>query len=451
MQERGIKRFFRPITWSVYSFLFVILFGSFLLSLPISLQKAQSISYIDALFISTSATCVTGLSTLDIGTVFSRFGQSVILLLIQIGGIGITVYTSFIFLLISNRIPFSGRMSVVQVLITQTVDIKKFLLSAIFFIFTLESIGAFCLYLENPVQFHGFSALFHAISAFCNAGFSLFPKNLETFAHNLPACVVIMLLIITGGLGISVLDETRHWIFSRPSKRVPLSRYAKMVYRTTFFLIAAGTLLIWFAEASNPATPESSELFLPSLFQAVTARTAGFNTLPIASMTGASLLFLMGLMSIGGASGSCAGGLKISTFRILCAYLHAELTGRPQAVVCERAVPRQELQQALALFFFFMVAALGSTLLLALSEGSFQAYNVSPIHLLDSLFEVISALATVGLSTGITDNLNDFSKLVLVFDMFIGRVGLFALLLTLQQLHGTRQHYRHAEASLPIG
>lgn len=443
-------RYFSPLTWPVYSFALVTLLGALSLWWGGSAQPGESVDFVDALFISTSAVCVTGLSTLDIAASFNQTGLWIILLLIQLGGLGITTYTSLMFLLLRNRVPFTDRLAVSQALLSGDFDLRAFLRHVVLIVFVIEGIGAVLLYFLVPGRFTLFTAAFHSISAFCNAGFSTFTNNLNIFVENISVNVIIMLLIVLGGLGFAVLEETRHKLFSRRGRHRPFSRHARMVYATTFFLIIAGAVCIWLAETRNPESPSNLSLILPSLFQSVTARTAGFNTVSLSALTSTSLLVLMVLMFIGGSPGSCAGGIKTTTFRVLAGFVAAQISGRSQVVIAGRAAGRDIQNRALTLFFLAVSFICLSTLGMSVSESSFAAHSKTPVPLLDLMFEVISAFATVGLSTGITASLTDASKLILVLNMFVGRVGLFTLVMALQSLRRHRL-YAYPEANLPLG
>lgn len=442
------QRFFSPLTWPIYSFALVTLAGSLMLWWPGTANPGTTVDYVDALFIATSAVCVTGLSTLNIGEVFNSGGLWSILLLVQLGGLGITTYTSLMFLLVRNRVPFTDRLAVTNALLSDAFDLGAFLRHIVLITLTIEGMGAALLFFSAPAHFSLFSAVFHSISAFCNAGFSIFPNNLESFSNNLPISGTIMLLIVLGGLGFTVLEETRRKLFSKGPR--PLSRYARTVYTTTLFLILAGAVGIWLAESRNPASPSNFSLILPSFFQSVTARTAGFNTVSIGALTSTSLLVLMVLMFIGGSPGSCAGGIKTTTFRVLAGFVSAQLSGRSQVVISGRAAGRDIQNRALTLFFLAVLFICASTMAMTLFESSFTPHAQTPIPLLDIMFEVVSAFATVGLSTGITASLSDASKLVLVTNMFVGRVGLFTLVMALQSFRHVRA-YEYPEANIPLG
>lgn len=438
-----------PLTWPVYSFAMVTFLGSLMLWWPGAARPGIHVNYVDALFIATSAVCVTGLSTLNIVEVFNSTGLWTILLLVQLGGLGITTYTSLMFLLLRNRVPFTDRLAVTHALLSDAFDLGAYLRHVVAMVLVIELTGALWLYFSDPVSFGGFSALFHAVSAFCNAGFSLFHLNLEDFAQNWAVSGGIMMLIILGGLGFTVLEETRKKLM-RGRQGKPFSRYARTIYATTAFLIVAGAVGIWFAEMQNPHSPNPNDFILPALFQSVTARTAGFNTVSLSALTSTSLILLMVLMFIGGSPGSCAGGIKTTTFRVLSSFLNAQISGRSQVVINGRAAGVATRDRALTLFFLAALTICLSTLGLTVTESSFAPHAQAPVPLLDLMFEVVSAFGTVGLSTGITASLSEGGKLIVAGNMFVGRVGLFTLVLAMQSLRSART-YSYPEGYLPLG
>ncbi len=495
-------KLFSPITWPVISFALVIVVGTIFLSLPFSLAEGQTLSYIDALFLATSAVCVTGLTPLDIGTTLSGVGQSILLTLIQLGGLGITTYTSLVFILWRNRIPLSDRLAVNQAMLNKDiVDVRAFVCQVVLLVATFEGTTALLLYLYDPILFHPFNALFHAISAFCNAGFSTFPDNLLSFRQDLVVNSIIGLSIIFGGLGFAVLHELilvnyahikrlrtyiQHYTSSKKQKHCPfpfqkrqkntlhistvtntrhVDRYSRIVINTSFWLIIVGGLLIVIMEwphdtnlhrIAKDATITQhiynhASLFLSSFFQSISARTAGFATVDMALLSDASLLILIGLMFIGGAPGSCAGGIKVTTFRVLTGFFRAQLQGKKDVLVGDRAVYDATLRQALTLFFFGALTIAVSVVVLCMIENRFAADNASdPTPLLPLLFETVSAFSTVGLSMNLTPELSDPSKIIIILNMFIGRVGFIGLLTALHSLRPAPKYFYPA-ANIPIG
>lgn len=452
------RRLFSPVTWPVISFLAAIVLGALTLALPFSHAGDAHLGWLDALFLSTSAVCVTGLSTVDISTVLSPAGQAVLLLLIQTGGLGVMTYTSLAFLLWRRQVPFTSREAVSQALLGGSFDLPAFLRQITGIVLGIELLAALALHLHDPVFFTPFRAIFHAVSAFCNAGFALRADNLMSWQRDTAVNVIISLCVIFGGLGFGVLRELLG-LLTRGRLGAPvtrLSRFSRLILRTSLFLIVAGGLLIYVIEWRRPGNEhlvgEGFNLLLTSFFHSVSARTAGFNTVDMAHLSLASLLVIMLLMFIGGGPGSCAGGIKLGTFRVLVGYFLSQFRGNDQIVLGGRGVPHENVKQALTLFFLYCLTIVGSLFLLTLTETGIlhrsDAHSGLPfVHL---LFEVVSALGTVGLSVNVTPQLTAEGKLIIIFNMFAGRVGLLSLLLAIRSLR-RRTSYAYAEAQMPIG
>jgi len=451
------KKIFPPLALPIYCFAVAILLGAGMLCLPISCT-GKTVSFIDALFTATSAACVTGLTVVDTGATFTRFGQTVILMLIQLGGLGIMTFSSLLFFLWRRRISLTDHIAVGQSLLKDpTFHLGRFLTSMVATTFVIESTGALALFLFDPTGFSPYSAVFHAISAFCNAGFGLFPDNLVGYVGHAGVNLVIVWLIVAGGLGFHVLIECysvgRERLFKRSghAAKPRLSWYTKIVLNTSLFLIVAGLVLIWFAEfTSGRYTLNLFEQFLAALFQSVTCRTAGFNTLDIGRMGDASLAIMVVLMFIGGSPGSCAGGIKTTTFRALLAFSKAEMLGRKQAVIGKFALDAGTVNRALTLTIFAAALVFCSTLIMCFSEGATSPGAVAHIRFLEILFEVVSAFGTVGLSTGITPSLTMTGKLLITALMFIGRLGPILFLSFLQGFQEPLR-FKWSEKSMLIG
>lgn len=451
------KRLFSPLTWPIFSFLAAIVVGTILLSLPVSHQSGQDMTLVDACFLATSAVCVTGLAPLDISAVLSRFGQGTLLFLIQVGGLGVMTYTSLIFLLWRSHVPFTSREAVSQALLGGDFNLKAFLCQVLVLVFSIEAVAAILLYWHDPRFFHPFSAVFHAVSAFCNAGFALSPDNLVTFREDVTVNLVIAGSVILGGIGFGVLREMLGLAtggrLGAPVRR--LSRFSRLVVKTSIFLIVLGTALIFciefFRAGNEQSVGDGAGLAVAAFFQSVSARTAGFNSVDMASLSEASLLVLMGLMFIGAGPGSCAGGIKVVTFRVLAGYVAAQFRGDRQIVLEGRGVPAENVTRALTLFFLYSMLICLSTFLLSITEnGILHRTGMEGMPLLRILFEAVSALGTVGLSVNLTPELSAEGKIILIFNMFAGRVGLLSLLMAVQSLQ-PRKAYRVAETQLPIG
>lgn len=452
------RRLLSPVTWPVISFLAAILLGTLGLALPFSHADGADLAVIDALFVATSAVCVTGLSTVDVSAVLSPAGQGILLLLIQVGGLGVMTYTSLAFLLWRRQVPFTSREAVSQALLGGSFDLKAFLRQVAGIVLGVELLAALALHLRDPAFFTPFRAFFHAVSAFCNAGFALRADNLMAYRDDVPVNVIICLCVILGGLGFGVLRELLG-LLSRGRLGAPatrLSRFSRLVLRTSLFLVIAGCLLIYVTEWRRPGNEhqlgEGSRLLLTAFFHSVSARTAGFNTVDMAHLSLASLLVIMLLMFIGGGPGSCAGGIKLGTFRVLVGYFLAQFRGNDQIVLGGRGVPHENVKQALTLFFLYCLTIVGSLFLLTITEtGILHRSNAdSGLPFVHLLFEVVSALGTVGLSVNVTPQLTLEGKIIIIFNMFAGRVGLLSLLLAIRSLR-RRTNYAFAEAQVPIG
>ncbi len=393
-----------------------------MLLLPAATPAGQPIGVIDALFTSTSAACVTGLTVRDTGTGFTPFGQGVILALIQLGGLGIMTLSLLVFTL-------GGRLSIGQLsLLEQTLaapgspDLRRLVRLVFTSTFAAEGVGATLLYLRwndtlGPAR-AAWYALFHSVSAFCNAGFALFPDNLMSWRGDWTVNLVVMVLIVLGGLGFLVQHDLRHTRWHLRG----LGLHSRLALAVTAILVAAGTFALWALEGRGSfATMSPLERFQAALFQSVTARTAGFNTIDFATLAPASLLLVMLLMFVGGSPGSCAGGIKTTTAAVLALTTRARLGGRQHVNAFHRTLPPRLVQTAFALTSLaFTAAATGVFLLLLLEGEAVRAGRCSP---LDLAFEAVSALGTVGLSTGITPRLGDGARLVVTALMFVGRVG----------------------------
>ncbi len=469
------KRFTLPFVLPVAAFASVILIGTFLLWWEGCAAK-DPVAFIDALFISTSSVCVTGLASVDPSTVFNRGGHVVMMILIQLGGLGITTYTTLIFYFWSRRISLTDRLAVGDALLHDpSFHLGKFLQRVVTTILALEALGALSLYCMESQRIGVFNAVFLAVSAFCNAGFALWPDNLIGWQQHLGVNVAVMSLIVCGGLGFAVVDECLRVGWARIADRrrasgewapgtirfrsglpahspLKLSRHSRLVLRASFWLILGGALLIMLTEhfANDADTASLGEQILPAFFQSVTARTAGFCTTDIARITDASLLALIVLMFIGGSPGSCAGGIKTTSFSVLLAFIRAQLRGRSQVVVAGRAVDTATLNKVFVLLTFALLTVMAATFILVYTEGGANHHGKTPFQVLDLLFEAVSAFATVGLSTNVSPQLSVAGKLIDCALMFIGRLGPIWLITTLQQFQ-TEPKYRLPEADLPIG
>jgi len=445
-----------PIVFPIVFFILLILFGSFFLQVS-EQNNADSLSWTDAVFTATSAACVTGLVVVDTGSYFTIFGKTIILFLMQIGGLGIMTFTSLSIYIWRRRTTITDRIAVGQVLLHDTTfNLGKFLIEIVSWTFIIEAAGACLLYLMAPDAFTPFSAVFHAVSAFCNAGFSLFSDSLTAWKGEWGINTVFIAMIVVGGIGFSVFIESKNkilqWLHARPSTPgIGISWYAKIVTQTSLFLIVFGWIAIYLCEfVGYNRMMLLDDAILTSLFQSVTARTAGFNTLDIGQMTNVSLVILLFLMFIGGAPGSCAGGIKVTTFRVLTAAIWSQLNGKKQVALGKFAVADKSVQKAMVLFVLSIVIIFLAVFLLDFTEGGDKPHHLVRGQYLEILFESVSAFCTVGLSTGLTAKLSIAGKWIIILLMFIGRLGPFVLINALQSVQKL-QYYKLPEENVMIG
>lgn len=404
----------------------MILFGSVLLMLPVAARNGNGTPFIDALFTATTATCVTGLVVHDTFSYWSIFGQIVILCLIQIGGLGFMTLATLFSLAVRRKISYNERLLISESLGKDSaqgvVSLTQHLLIGTI---VIESAGMLILAVKF-IPTMGFStglyyAIFHSVSAFCNAGIDLMGQfgpysSLTAYADDWVVNLTIMSLIIIGGLGFMVWEN----IYRSKSFR-DLSVHSKLVLIITVFLIVMGTLLILLFEYDNPETLADKpwdEKILASLFQSVTCRTAGFNTIDLAQMRNASIIVMTILMFIGGAPGSTAGGVKVTVIGILLFTILSTMRGRDDVNVMGKRLGGNNVFRAMMIFIIAMVILCTGTLLLCAFED---------ISIRESVFEIASALGTVGLSLGITPSFGLPAKIMLICIMFMGRVGVFTM------------------------
>ena len=411
------------------SFLAVIFLGSLLLSLPISSADGEAVPYLDALFTATTATCVTGLVTLSTASAWSIFGQAVILVLIQVGGLGVVTIMSALMILLQKRMGIGDRLLLQDAFNLNSLSgIVRFVKRVILGTALVEGIGAL-LYMTVFVPEFGprgiWIAVFTSISAFCNAGMDIIADNsLCSYATNPIINLVTCALIVLGGIGYIVWWDVMGLRKGSAGMR-RLSLHSKIAISTTLLLIFGGGLLILLFEYHNPRTIAELSLFdklQVSLFQSVTTRTAGFATVPQQDLTNASSLLCLLLMFIGGSPVGTAGGIKTVTIAVLVASALSSIRNRQEVTLFQRNISKQAVSKAVAVTTMSFVILYTSTLLLS---------AVSPGDPLDILFETVSATATVGLSRDLTPYLNAYGKIIIIGTMYLGRVGPISLALAL--------------------
>lgn len=443
---RKLQKRLSPAQIIVFSFLLIIIVGGLLLSLPISHGTDVYVSVLDAFFTSVSAVCVTGLVTLTTATTWSFFGKIVILTLIQIGGLSLITIFTFFMVNIGKKISLKSRLAIQTAFNNSSLGgMVRMVILIIKGTLIFELIGAvllFISFMSQGIIWHKalFYGIFHSISAFCNAGFDIIGEtSLVKYAGNLGINIVIMILITTGGIGFTVWQDIVIKLKFRLSKRTKqksrLSLHTKLALFFTGVLLLSGTIFFMVTEYYNPNTLGNLTIghkLLASLFQSVTLRTAGFATITQGGLTEASKLFSSILMIIGGSPGGTAGGIKTVTIAIILCSVWSIIKGRNKIVVFDRAISVTTLQKALTVTVLIIALLFAGTTVLSFTEN-----NVAFLHSTsDILFEVASALGTVGLSTGITPFLTEVGKIVLMICMFIGRIGPITLIISL----ATRLH-----------
>ncbi len=428
----------------------IILVGALLLSLPAASRGGESCGFLPALFTATSCTCVTGLVLFDTWTQWSGFGQIVIISLIQIGGLGFMSAASLVVFVLRRKVGLKQRLVMAQALSVSDMDgvvrLQKVVLVGSL---SIEAVGAAILTVRFLPEYGFLQALkwglFHAVSAFCNAGFDIFGcitpgASLMEFQSDPVVLLTLGSLVTVGGLGFFVWEE----VVQKRSFR-KLSVYSKLVLTTTATLILVGMGLICLLEWNNPETfgPMSvGDKLLNGLFQSLTLRTAGFTAIDQGALTDAGKGVAMALMLIGGSSGSTAGGLKSVTMVVLVLFIASRARGRSSVCVFKRTIPEQQVMDAMT------IAAIMITL--AMFGGVFISAT-SPISFTDALYESVSALATVGLTTGVTTLLSIPAQLLIILYMYFGRVGVLTISLGFLMGDEAEERFRYAQTNLLIG
>jgi trk system potassium uptake protein len=436
-----------------------ILIGTFLLMTPWAAQSGGWTDPLTALFTATSATCVTGLSVVDTGSYFSGFGQAVILLLIQFGGLGIMTIGTFLLILVGRRLTAAEEFAVADYAVgaLRIRGLKSLLVWTVGLTFIFETVGALILAGRLAARgmdaggalYHGF---FHSVSAFCNAGFSLYADSLAGFARDPVWLLTTAVLIFAGGLGFLVLYDICTLRFRRPAigLRRRLTLHSRIVLTAAALLVAAGAVGFALLEWGNTLAPlPDGEKGWVAFFHAVTPRTAGFNVVDLRAVQPATRFMTVVLMFIGGAPCSAAGGIKVTSVVVLLMVIRSLLRGRRETEIHGRTIPTRAVREALTIFLLALLligAVFG--LLLIMERPLLSAAMGFTSE--DLMFETVSAFATVGLSTGITPHLSEFGRLCIVFLMFVGRLGPLAMALMIGKTK-VRQVIRYPEEDILVG
>jgi len=444
IQSEKEKKKLSPPRVLAIGFMSVILTGALLLTLSIATVDGKGLPFVDALFTATSAVCVTGLVVVDTGSVFSVFGQIVILLLIQIGGLGFMTFATMFAILLGKKINLNERMILQEAYNQSTlggiVRLAKYVFLAAF---VIESMGVIILTIRWSYCFNlgkaFYYALFHTVSAFNNAGFDLFGNSLVNFQNDIITNLTVMVLIVLGGIGFSVISD----VYSKRGKHLNLHSW--IVIRTTGLLIAIGAILFFLLEFNNPGTIGSlgyQGKFLSSLFQSITPRTAGFNTVNMSALKDTTVLMLIILMFIGASPGSTGGGIKTTTFAAVILSIFCMLGNKRQITVHDKSISREVTQKAAAIMTLAIMWIILITGLLTLTEkADFMAL----------LFETVSAFGTVGLSLGITSSLSFLGKFLIIITMFTGRVGLLTIAYSIGKNDDSGNQAKYPESKIMVG
>ncbi len=445
-----LKKDLNPAQVLVLGFGGLIIIGAILLNLPIATVSGESIGFINALFTSTSAICVTGLAVVDTGTYWSLFGKIVILMLIQFGGLGFMTMATSVAFLVGKRITLRSRIIMQEALnqftISGVVRLTKYILIATF---AIEGIGALLLSIRFIPRYGfakgAFYSIFHSISAFCNAGFDLIGdgRSLTPFVDDFTINFVIMTLIIVGGLGFTVILDL---IKTRNFRK--LSLHSKLVLSATGILLSIGFILILLIEYGNPQTLGNltfGKKILAAMFHSVTPRTAGFNTLDMGSLKVSTKFLTIILMFIGGSPGSTAGGIKTTTFSLVILHVLSVIKGKEDTEIFRRRISWQAISRALALLSIGISFVIIITFILSITEES--------LGFMEIFFETVSALGTVGLTLGITSQLSAFGKILIALTMFFGRLGPLTIVIALARRNATskKSGIRYPEGKVLVG
>ena len=449
-RSSAAQKAMRPTRIIAVTFALIILLGTILLALPFASRSGVSCGIRPALFTATSATCVTGLVLFDTWTQWSGFGQAVILLLIEVGGLGFMSAASLVIFVLRRKVGLRQRMLMAQALSVDEMEgvvrLQKWVLLGSL---SIQLTGALILFLrflpDYGLRQSAIWSVFHAVSAFCNAGFDLTGSvapgaNLNVFNHDPVVLITVMALVVVGGLGFFVWEE----VATERSFR-KYSVYTKLVLVTTGVLILTGAVLIAVLEWNNPETLGHMPVWqkiLNAFFQSVTVRTAGFTSVDQAALTEGAKAASIALMAIGGSSGSTAGGIKTVTFLVLVLFVISRARGRNTVTAFRRTIPHEKIMDAATIVT--IVASLAFA-------GAIFVAATSPVTFTDALYETVSALATVGLTAGVTPNLSIPAQFLIVVFMYFGRVGILTISLGFLMGDKAEDRFRYANTNIMIG
>lgn len=443
-----MKKNFRlnPTQVLLLGFVIAILLGAILLYLPIFHEPNVNITFTDALFTATSAITVTGLNVIDPGSTFNRGGEIILIILIQIGGLGFMTFAIWFFVLLGKKISLKQRLLMKENIGQMSLEgIVKLALRLLWITMSVELIGALLL----ALGWHGtlgwkeaiYQGIFHSVSAFNNAGFSLFPDSLMSSISNPLVNIVVIFLIILGGIGFVVIIDVinKGFVFKK------LSLHSKVTLTTNLVLIMLGLFFFFLMEFNNQnsiGTLTIGDKLLATSFQVIATRTAGFNTLDIAGLTQATLFFFIIYMFIGASSGSTGGGVKVTSIAVIWVTIKSVLQGKEHATIYKKTIPNELILRTMAVIILSLSVVIAAALVLDITEPGTPFLTI--------LFEATSAFGTVGLSMGLTPNLSDAGRWVIMITMLIGRLGPLTFGFALAN-RKTKEHFKYPEEKIMIG
>ena len=435
-----------PVKTIILFFIALIILGTALLCLPFARQDSAAFSVLTCLFTATSAVCVTGLTVVDIGTYFTQFGQIIILLLLQIGGLGYMLVSTGLGLLI-GKMALKDRKIMQELFdISSFSELFKLLKKAVLIVLNIELLGAIVLTFgfmkDFPLGKAIYCGIFHSVSAFCNAGFSPFGNSLEGFSSNPTVLYTVVALVVLGGLGFFVLVDVMDKI---RGKNIKLTFHSKVILWMTALLIGLGFVAFCAGQACTFINHDSSWGWVVnnSIFQAISSRTAGFNSLPMSTMTTFTAFFLIMLMFIGGGPGSTAGGIKITTLTLVFVFIRSVIKGQDDYVLAKKSMDYDLVRKALLVFILMIVLVVLFITLMLFVEPQLDTLKV--------IFEAVSGFCTVGLSLGITSQLSVTGRILLILAMFVGRIGAITILIYLMNRKPVANNIKYPEGRILIG
>ncbi len=447
LKLKMLKKRINPARRIAFGFAILILAGAFLLMLPISSKTREVTPFLTALFTSTSATCVTGLSLINTGAYLSLFGQAVLLVLIQLGGLGFMTIFTFAFFVSNKQIGLRNRMMIAQTMGTESLDgVVRLAKHVLCITGIVEGIGAIVLAIRFIPRFGILKGIwygiFHSVSAFCNAGFDLIGDGKSMFSYRYDGVVLVTLalLIIIGGLGFIVWED----ILTKKSLK-KLGMYSKVVLVTTIILIVLGTVVYFASEYNNQDTiakDTTGQKILASFFQSVTTRTAGFDAVIQSNLTELSKAWGVVLMMIGGASGSTAGGVKVGTVALVVMSVVSVLKSRHDVVISKRRISNSIILHAMSILVLWLMLVCVGTALVSVADNC---------TMIDAMYEVASAYSTVGLSVGISESASLFTKILLIIYMFFGRVGIMTISVMFMTRSRNMNEIRYPDGKFIVG